>query len=143
MSENEDFFNIPMLEQMELKEDENSIDLKDFKRIKDVDVNIPYIPNFTSTKDSFEINGHNYLENLKNEIKEKEKKEEEEKKKNDEEEEKKEEEEFFSSNSNVEENIKKRLIPKNIGKKRFRTNFKKISKKKYTTSEKMKCTLKK
>ncbi len=128
MSENEDFFNIPMLEQMELKEDENSIDLKDFKRIKDVDVNIPYIPNFTSTKNSFEINGHNYLENLKNEIKEKEKKE---------------EEELFSSNSNEEENIKKKLIPKNIGKKRFRTNFKKISKKKYTTSEKMKCTLKK
>ena len=128
MSENEDFFNIPMLEQMELKEDENSIDLKDFKRIKDVDVNIPYIPNFTSTKNSFEINGHNYLENLKNKIKEKEKKE---------------EEELFSSNSNEEENIKKKLIPKNIGKKRFRTNFKKISKKKYTTSEKMKCTLKK
>ena len=154
MFENEDLIDIPILEQMELKEDENSIDQKDFKRIKDVDVNIPYITNFTSTKDSFIINDHNYLENLKNEIKEKEKEKEEEEKeeKEDEEkeekekkeEEKEEEEELFSSSiSNEEENIKIILVCKSIGKKRFRTNFKKITKKKSTTSEKIKCILNK
>ena len=144
MFENEEFIDIPILEQMELKEDENSIDQKDFKRIKDVDVNIPYITNFTSTKDSFIINDHNYLENLKNEIKEKEKEEEKEEKEDEEkeekekkEEEKEEEEELFSSSiSNEEENIKIILVCKSIGKKRFRTNFKKITKKKTTTSKK-------
>ena len=144
MFENEDLIDIPILEQMELKEDENSIDQKDFKRIKDVDVNIPYITNFTSTKDSFIINDHNYLENLKNEIKEKEKEEEKEEKEDEEkeekekkEEEKEEEEELFSSSiSNEEEDIKIILVCKSIGKKRFRTNFKKITKKKTTTSKK-------
>ena len=60
------------------------------------------------------------------------------------EEEKEEEGELFSSSiSNEEENIKKILVCKNIGKKGFRINFKKITKKKSTTSEKIKCILNK